>query len=112
MGTGRPAWRLGRSGAALRSLLPGSSETVVRATAMELASVHTLLEKRTKAAPGEGPAAAPRVRVSRTLLAACGPVPLVAEDTVREGLSGAASAPLRRPPRPSETETHRLTQLS
>lgn len=60
----------------------------------------------------QGPRCRTSVRVSRTLLAACGPEPLVAEDTVREGLSGAASAPLRRPPRPSETETHRLTQLS
>lgn len=59
-----------------------------------------------------GPRCRTPVRVSRTLLSACGPVALVTEDTMREGLSGAVSAHLRRPPRPSETETHRLTQLS
>ena len=70
----------------------------------------TLIEWHSKAASGEGPAGAPPVRVGRTLLAACGPETTVAENAARGGLPGAASAPLRRPPRPSETETHRLTQ--
>lgn len=80
MEPGRPARRSGQSGAALRSLLPGTQsdrrETAVEPPRCHCAPrcVHPRTDKRTKAATGEGPAAAPRVRVRRTLLAACGPV--------------------------------------